>query len=277
MAKQKAIAKIYGDWEESYNRIPAFLQALQECLPGTIHECNATLITTGIWLTESGVSLIRFSGHFLHVLKHLSIASPFSLVEFETTESWSFFLSNLRQHVTPQPGILIISDRSQAIRAALNAPHSGWHPPSAYHAYCIRHMASNFNSRFKSTEGKRYLINAAYSPSKEGCNWYLDALGTLSHEMVDWALCFTKELWLQHCDEGCRYDHMTNLSECINVVLKETRNLPVAAIVQATYEQLQQLFVRRGCEAHAQLQGGQIHSLRLLAAIDKNRESLPML
>ncbi|RYR57409.1 hypothetical protein Ahy_A05g023138 [Arachis hypogaea] len=91
-------------------------------------------------------------------------------VESETTELWSFFLSNLRYHVTPQPGIMIISDRSQAIRAALNAPHSGWHLPSAYHAYYIWYMVSNFNFRFKSAEGKRYLINVGYNPSKEGCD-----------------------------------------------------------------------------------------------------------
>ncbi|XP_072084705.1 uncharacterized protein [Arachis hypogaea] len=192
----------------------------------------------------------------------------FSLVEFETTETWTFFLLNLRQHVTPQPGILIISDRSQAIRTTINAPHSGWHPPSAYHVYCIRQMASNFNLWFKSAEGKGYLVNVAYSPSKEGCDWYLDALGTLSREMVDWALRFRKDLWLQHCDEGRRYGHMmTNLSECINTVLKGTRNLPVAAIVWATYERLQQLFVCRGREAHAQLKGGQIYSV----AVDRYR------
>ncbi|XP_057734846.1 uncharacterized protein LOC130950361 [Arachis stenosperma] len=189
-----------------------------------------------------------------------------------------FFLSNLRQHVTPNPGILIISDRSQAIRTAINASHSGWRPPSAYHVYCIRHMASNFNLRFKSAEGKGYLVNVAYIPSNECCDWYLDALGTLSGEMVDWALCFKKDLWLQHCDEDRRYGHMTtNLSECINVVLKETGNLPVAAIVRATYERLQQLFVCRGRETHAQLQGGQIYSQWLLTSIDKNRESLPMM
>ncbi|XP_015955606.1 uncharacterized protein LOC107479992 [Arachis duranensis] len=39
MTKEKVIAKIYGDWEESYSRIPALLQALQECLQCTIHEC----------------------------------------------------------------------------------------------------------------------------------------------------------------------------------------------------------------------------------------------
>ncbi|RYR50934.1 hypothetical protein Ahy_A06g025968 [Arachis hypogaea] len=65
---------------------------------------------------------------------------------------------NLRHHVTPQEGLLIIFDRSQAIKAAYKADDSLWKPPRAFHAYCIRHMAVNFMSRFKSAEGKRYLI-----------------------------------------------------------------------------------------------------------------------
>ncbi|KAL4287721.1 hypothetical protein AHAS_Ahas19G0214500 [Arachis hypogaea] len=62
---------------------------------------------------------------------------------------------------------------------------------------------------------------------------------------------FRKDLWLQHCDDGCRYGHMTtNLLECINVVLK-TRYLPIATIVRATYVRSQQL-VRKRREVHAQ-------------------------
>ncbi|XP_072058307.1 uncharacterized protein [Arachis hypogaea] len=152
MVKQKVIAKIYGNWEESYNRIPALLQALQECLPDTIHYKGVLLIT----VAQDGNNNI--------------LPIDFSLVEFETTETWTFFLSNLRQHVTPKPRILIISDRSRAICTAINAPHSGWHPPSEYHVYCIRNMASNFNLWFKLAEGKGYLVNVAYSPSKECCD-----------------------------------------------------------------------------------------------------------
>ncbi|RYR42454.1 hypothetical protein Ahy_A08g038942 [Arachis hypogaea] len=85
-------------------------------------------------------------------------------------------------------------------------------------------MAVNFMTRFKSAEGKRYLINAAYSPSKAGYEWYMDALRGVSPAMVDWAGRFRKEIWLQHCDSGRRFGHMTtNLSECINAVLKGTR------------------------------------------------------
>ncbi|XP_025638643.1 uncharacterized protein [Arachis hypogaea] len=237
MAKQKAIAKIYGDWKKSYNRIPTLLQALQECLPGTIHKCIAVPYYNRNMVDGEWSELYKVFWVFPLCIEAFKHCKPFVLVD--GTHLYGKFRGMLLI-VVAQDGILIISDRSQAIRAALNAPHSRWHLPSAYHAYCIRHMASNFNSKFKSAEGKRYLINAAYSLSKEGCDWYLDALGTISREMVDWALHFRKNLWLQHCDEGRRYGHMTaNLSECINVVLKGMRNLPVAAIVRATYERLQ--------------------------------------
>ncbi|XP_025608065.1 uncharacterized protein [Arachis hypogaea] len=49
----------------------------------------------------------------------------FPLVEGENAESWSFFLSHLCQHVTPQPGLLVISDRHNGIKAALEAPDGG--------------------------------------------------------------------------------------------------------------------------------------------------------
>ncbi|XP_072078163.1 uncharacterized protein [Arachis hypogaea] len=144
----------------------------------------------------------------------------FALVESESIESWYFFLMNLREHVTLQHGVILIYDRSQAIRAALNAANS---------------------------EGKRYLVNATYSPSKKGCDWYLDMLKGLSRDMLDWTLRFKKALWLQHCDKGHRFSHMTtNLSECI-----------------------------KGHEVQAQLNSGQVFSQQLLAAIEKNRNSLP--
>ncbi|XP_016191920.1 uncharacterized protein LOC107632778 [Arachis ipaensis] len=37
LAKQKVIARIYGDWEESYNKLPRWLFAMQMYLPGKIY------------------------------------------------------------------------------------------------------------------------------------------------------------------------------------------------------------------------------------------------
>ncbi|XP_025684800.1 uncharacterized protein [Arachis hypogaea] len=68
----------------------------------------------------------------------------FALMEGENAESWSFFLSHLLHHVTLQLSILVISDRHNGIKAALEAPDGGWLPPAAYRAFCIRHVAANF-------------------------------------------------------------------------------------------------------------------------------------
>ncbi|XP_072078077.1 uncharacterized protein [Arachis hypogaea] len=183
MTKQKAIAWIYGDWEESYNKVPKLLQALQSCFPGTICDlrvkpyyeghlvvCDCCMFDKVFWAFPSYVEAFKHCKPFVSVdgthlygkyggvlliavaLDGNSNILPiaFAIVESESTESWSFFLTNLRHHVTPQDGLLVISDRSQAIKAALGADDSGWHPPRAFHAYCIRHMATNFMTRFKS-------------------------------------------------------------------------------------------------------------------------------
>jgi transposase-like protein len=81
----------------------------------------------------------------------------FAIVEYENTDSWSWFLKLIRRHVTQKQGICLISDRHAGIKAAV-AASSAWKPPNAYHVYCIRHIASNFNHKFKNTKLKEQLI-----------------------------------------------------------------------------------------------------------------------
>nr|XP_025607784.1 uncharacterized protein LOC112701211 [Arachis hypogaea] len=120
MAKQKPVAIIYGDWDESYNELPRWVLGVQLTMASTVVVLRTCPVRVG---GQDGNSNI------------LPVA--FALVEGENAESWSFFLSHLRQHVTPQPGLLVISDRHNGIKAALEAPDGGWLPPSAYRAFCI--------------------------------------------------------------------------------------------------------------------------------------------
>ncbi|XP_072071974.1 uncharacterized protein [Arachis hypogaea] len=75
MVKQKAISQIYGDWKESYNKVPKLLQAQQSCFPGTICELQITPYYDGhrLWWAQDGNNNI------------LPIA--FAIVESESTES----------------------------------------------------------------------------------------------------------------------------------------------------------------------------------------------
>ena len=69
--------------------------------------------------------------------------------EGENIDSWGWFLACIRNRVTQRTGICVISDRHSGIMAAMSDPHLGWAAPFAYHRICMRHLASNFMTRFK--------------------------------------------------------------------------------------------------------------------------------
>ncbi|XP_057758259.1 uncharacterized protein LOC130978852 [Arachis stenosperma] len=304
MAKQKAVAVIYGDWNESYNELPRWVLGVQLTMPGTVAVLRTCPVRVGGQVDESQVYFHRLFWTFppcIQAFRHckplmsidgthlygkyggtllVAIAQDgnsnilpvaFALVEGENAESWSFFLSHLREHVTPQPGLLVISDRHNGIKAALEAPDGGWLPPAAYRAFCIRHVAANFALTFKGKDARRLLVNAAYAKTEVEFDYWFDILRSENPAMCDWVNRIEYSLWTQYCDEGRRFGHMTtNISECVNSILKGVRNLPICSLVKATYGRLAELFVRKGREAEAQMGTGQQFSQYLVKCIEAN-------
>ncbi|XP_020987476.1 uncharacterized protein LOC110275628 [Arachis duranensis] len=196
LAKQKAVAHIYGDWDESYNELPRWVLGVQLTMPGMVAVLRTSPVQVGGQVDESQAYFHRLFWMFppcIEAFRHckplvsidgthlyskygrtllIAIAQDgnsnilpvaFALVEGENVESWSFFLSHLRQHVTPQSGLVVILDRHNGIKAALEAPNGGWLPPAAYCAFCIRHVAVNFALTFKGKDARRLLVNVAYA------------------------------------------------------------------------------------------------------------------
>ncbi|XP_072058076.1 uncharacterized protein [Arachis hypogaea] len=150
-----------------------------------------------------------------------------------------------------------ILDRYNGIKAALENPNSGWLPPLAYQAFCIRHVATNFALSFKGTDAKRLLVNTAYAKTEEDFHYWFDIMRTENPAMCDWANRIEYDKWTQHQDGGRRFGPMTtNISECVNSILKGTQNLPVTALVKSTDGRLAELFVICGQTAEAQLASG---------------------
>ncbi|XP_057744653.1 uncharacterized protein LOC130962459 [Arachis stenosperma] len=209
LAKQKAVAHIYGDWDESYNELPRWVLGVQLTMPGTVAVLRTSPVRVGGQVDDSQAYFHRlfstFSlciGAFRHCMPLVSIDGThlygkyggtllvaiaqdgnsnilpvaFALVEGENAESWSFFLSHLRQHVTPQPGLLVISDRHNGIKAALEAPDEGWLPPAAYCEFCIRHVAANFALTFKGKDARRLLMSAVYAKIEVEFDYWFDIL-----------------------------------------------------------------------------------------------------
>ncbi|XP_058767706.1 uncharacterized protein LOC131641423 [Vicia villosa] len=295
LAKTKAIKLVYGNWEDSYKQLPRFLSALQIYAPGTVtiletlpaqspegtclqgnvifHRvfwafrtcvqgfayCKPILQIDGTWLYG------KYKGTLLMAVAQDGNSNifpvAFALVEGETVGGWGFFLRNLRTHVSPQPGLCLISDRHASIESAYKNPANGWQDPPSTHVYCIRHIAQNFMREIKYKVLRKTLVNAGYALTQPTFQYYRHEIVLSNPEEGIWIDNLAKEKWTRSYDNGQRLGHMTtNLVESMNGVFKGIRHLPITALVQATYFRMASIFTRRGERWSAVLESGQVFS-----------------
>ncbi|XP_072059669.1 uncharacterized protein [Arachis hypogaea] len=185
----------------------------------------------------------------------------FAVVEGETSDAWHFFLSNLRQHVVTRDGIGLISDRHESINAAVERSNGAWSPPRTFHMFCIRHIESNFLRKFKAPYLQKLVVNIGYSRTVREYELRYQRLRERGEAYTDWLNRIPREQYALAFDGGYRWGHMTtNLVECINSVLKGARNLPITALVKATFYRLNELFTRKRAEAEARISAGHVFS-----------------
>ncbi|XP_015966132.1 uncharacterized protein LOC107489877 [Arachis duranensis] len=174
-------------------------------------------------------------------------------------------------HVVRKDGVGMISDRHEAIRAAVNRSGGDWQPPRAWWMFCIRHIGSNFLRAFKVPHLQKLVVNIGYSRTVEEYNINYKRLEERGEAYARWCDAIGLRHWVLAFDEGHRWGHMTtNLVECINSVLKGACNLPVLALVRATYYRLNELFTRKSAEAHERRRAGFTYSVFAQQWIEAN-------
>ncbi|KAH1233709.1 hypothetical protein GmHk_09G026094 [Glycine max] len=198
----------------------------------------------------------------------------FAVVEGETLTAWSWFLAHLREHVTDMNEICLIFDRHVSIKFVVANEALGWQPPHGYHVYCVRHIANNFNRKFNNAKQKEMFKKLAYTPCKHVFDQNLEKFCQLSPTIARWIDRISKEKWSMAYDtSGRRYGHMTtNLSECVNKVLKDCHNIPITPLVKSTYSRCRKYFVDRGRQAQRQIREGQVYCSKLVTELRKNQE-----
>ena len=143
-------------------------------------------------------------------------------------------------------GICVISNRHTGIMTTMSDPHLGWAASSAYHRICMRHLASNFMTRFKDKLLKNLVCRAALATTQRKFNRYMATIRRINYEAKQWLEEIPLQLWALSHDGGRRYEIMTtNMFKVFNSVLKGVRNLPITALVQLTFFRLNSYFVAR--------------------------------
>ncbi|RVW69911.1 Serine/threonine-protein phosphatase 7 long form-like [Vitis vinifera] len=194
-AKRKAMTRLFGDWYKSYAELPRFFLVLEQSNPGCImysktvpgNNPNEEIFQRVFWafapsitgfahcrpvLSIDGTHLYgKYKGTLLIAMgcdgNNQLFPLAFAITEGENTDSWSWFLACIRVGVTQRKGLCLISDRHPSIIAAVNETYSGWTQPDACHRFCMRHLASNFNTKFKDKTLKDLMCRAAMEIRRE--------------------------------------------------------------------------------------------------------------
>ncbi|KAL0375169.1 UNVERIFIED_CONTAM: hypothetical protein Sradi_3432600 [Sesamum radiatum] len=265
---------VYGTWESSVQKLPKYMGAVQKYNPGTVvewkhkalHPTGAYVIGYVFWAFKPCIEGFKFCRNIISVdgthlytrYKHKMLIAAtmdgnqqvlplaFAIVDDESYASWKWFLQQLSRHVIRgRRGVCLISDRHAGIIKAVNES-SEFVPPNGVHRYCLRHVCSNFNSHHKNIVLKDLCWRAGSEYQIRKFNRIMEEIKGHKLEAFTFLDRINKEKWTASHDGGWRCGILTtNMSECINGVLKGARRLPVTAIVEITlqltkYDHLQQ-------------------------------------
>ncbi|KAL9683275.1 hypothetical protein QQ045_015095 [Rhodiola kirilowii] len=272
---QKAFVYLFGEWERSFEKLPAYMEMLQESNPGTIVYWDKSTLDSGnvsvnrvFWAFYPAIEGFKHcrpvisidATHLIGKWKGvLMIAVTFdaengilpiayALVESENVDSWKWFMMCIQNGVTERQGLCIISDRHSGIMRVMK--EDDWKPPNAYHRYCIRHFASNLNQKVKCIAHRHLLKDIAKENQQiKFCNHFTDFKELLKDkpDAVKWLEKVNPKYWsLAYDIGGRRWGSMTtNQSKSFNHVLMPCRDLPITALVHFTFKQANSYFIER--------------------------------
>ncbi|XP_073314696.1 uncharacterized protein [Primulina huaijiensis] len=285
---KRAMEIAYGTWESSVQLLQKYMCALSQYNPGTVVEWKHLRANTDICKTLNYVfwafrpcvdgfrhcrKIISVDGTHLYTkYKHKMLIGvtldannqvlplAFAIVDEETTDSWKWFLENLGRHVVRgEHGVCLISDRHKGVRATEDLPY--FQPPYGVHRFCLRHVCSNFNAKFKDVHLKDLCWAAGTQNQICKFDSIMEAIkqkNIMAHRYL--AGIAKEKLSLAH-DGGWRRGVMTtNMSECLNIVLKGARRLPISAIVHLTLLRCIQYFIERVTRSGRMVQENQLWS-----------------
>ncbi|XP_057723572.1 uncharacterized protein LOC130939487 [Arachis stenosperma] len=201
LAKQKVVAKVFGDSEVSYQTLSVWLKVMTlkmprsrvqiktlpvyreseevqgirvlHCIFWSFYPCIVAFRPCKLLVQVDGTHLYgKYKGALLIAVTQDEtqniVPIAFVIVEGETSDAWEFFLTNLRRYVVTIDGVGIISDRHTSIDAAIARSNGAWSPARAWHMYCIRHIGSNFLRRFKTPYLHKLVVNTGISTNCYG-------------------------------------------------------------------------------------------------------------
>ncbi|XP_009123328.1 uncharacterized protein LOC103848100 [Brassica rapa] len=165
-----------------------------------------------------------------------------AIVDGENDNSWEWFFKKLQAFVPNTNNIVFVSYRHASIYYCLAKVYS-----EAKRCACIIHLKRNIRTYYKDKNlgflvakaGRAYRLADFYKVFNE--------IKHLNASCADYLIGIGSEHWACFHFPECRYNIMTsNVVESWNVVLRETREYPILALVEFIRAKMMSWFSTRG-------------------------------
>ncbi|GKB72459.1 mutator type transposase, partial [Tanacetum coccineum] len=168
---------------------------------------------------------------------HGTYPLAYAVVEAETLNSWSWFLTCLGDDLdlTRDSNFTFISDRQKGLIPALAQVF-----PCAEHRFCLRHIHENMKVQFRGDLYKELLWNCACATSMPYFEKHMDKLRKTDVKAYEWLNKIPPQHWSRahfsgraHCDML-----LNNICEAFNRKLVDGRDVPIITCLEFVREYL---------------------------------------
>ncbi|KAL8520399.1 hypothetical protein ACS0TY_011066 [Phlomoides rotata] len=227
-SRQRANVYIYGNSEQSFNLLPSYLHQLKVANPQshvrlhTDHEHRFKYVFYALRVSINGfinygrpvivVDGTHLKGKYKGVVfvavtqdcNHQVFPLATGIGDVENNESWTWFLSRLREAYGCPTDLLIVSDQHKSIVHAMSTVY-----PDATHGLCYYHLQKKFVVHSKKMVGHFNRAAYAYRPSEY--QRFMDIIKRVDSGKIFESLMNAKpERWSRvHCPVK-RYEFMTS-------------------------------------------------------------------
>ncbi|XP_028069208.1 uncharacterized protein LOC114271775 [Camellia sinensis] len=221
MGVEKARGLIFGDYSSSFDDLRWYVDAANDCNPGSVLIWNLMLIV------KEG----KHKGYLLAVTAKDGNQGFYPLcfvnVDSESYDSWHWFLPKLFVILTLGRDVAFVTDRHGGLLKALAVVFL-----FSSHSFCLMHLKTNLKTYLlvKSRKSKEFLLTlfsrCAYVPTIELFNElfaeFKGCCGRCGRSVKKFLEDFPNECWYNAYFQGKRYGEMcTNAAESFNSWIRD--------------------------------------------------------
>ena len=164
----------------------------------------------------------------------------FGFIDGETTDNWTWFMTQLHKAIGDLPVLAISSDACKGLENAVKNVF-----PRAEHRECFRHLMNNFIKKF----GVTYSLRCILQPDlrEEVHQYFFKSVVEASPAVLIWLQAHHYKLWMRSAfNPAIKCDYITNnLAESFNNWIKDWKDLPVVELADKIREMIMVLWAKR--------------------------------